>query len=141
MLEVKNEELEKEIYKRKRAEERLRDYEKVVEGVGEMIVVVDRNYRYLLANRAFLDYRGLQKEQLLGRSIPDVLNKGVFESVVKEKLDECFRGSIVKYAMKYTYPKLGERDLLLSYFPIDGPNGIDRAACVLQDITEQKRAE
>jgi len=36
---------------------RLQEFEKVVEGLEEMIVVVDRNYRYLIANRAFLRYR------------------------------------------------------------------------------------
>jgi PAS domain-containing protein len=34
------------------------------------------------------------------------------------------------------------RDLLLSYFPIEAANGtIDRAACILRDITDRKRAE
>jgi len=106
-----------------------------------MIVVVDREYRYVLANRAFLNYRGMEREQVVGRSAPEVLNKEVFETVVKEKLDECFQGNVVAFEMKYKYPKLGERDLSLSYFPIEGPQGVDRAACVLQDITERKRAE
>jgi len=130
-----------EIVEIKQAEARLREYEKTVEGVEEMIMVVDRDYRYVLAKRAFLNHRGLAREQLLGRSVPEVLNEGVFEKVVKEKLDECFQGKIVTYELKYTYPKLGERDLFVSYFPIEGPNGFDRAACVLQDITERKQAE
>ena len=33
------------------ANERLQEYEKVVEDLEEMIVVVDREYRYLIANR------------------------------------------------------------------------------------------
>ncbi|HKT68010.1 MAG TPA: PAS domain S-box protein, partial [Terriglobales bacterium] len=130
-----------DITERKRAEDRLHEYEKAVEGLEEMIVVVDRNYRYRIANRAFLDYRGMQREQLIGRHIAEVLNPGVFENVVRAKLDECLQGKAVTYEMKYTYPKLGERDLLLSYFPIDGPNGVDRVASILQDVTERKRAE
>src|SRR5690348_17054080 len=106
-----------------------------------MIVVVDRNYRYRIANRAFLEYRGLQREQLIGRLVPDLLNPGVFESVVKAKLDECFQGKVVIFEMKYNYPQLGERDLLISYFPIEGENRVDRLACVLQDITDGRRAE
>jgi len=43
--------------------------------------------------------------------------------------------------MRYRYPELGERDLLISNFPIEGSGGIDRVACILQDITEHKRAE
>ncbi|MDC4225790.1 MAG: PAS domain-containing protein [Candidatus Manganitrophus sp.] len=70
--------LEEDIAKQKRTEERLREYEKAVEGLEEMIVVVDRDYRYLLANRAFLNYRGLTKEQLVGRLVPEVLGTRVF---------------------------------------------------------------
>jgi signal transduction histidine kinase len=44
--------------------------------------------------------------------------------------------------MKFSYPTVGERDLLLSYFPIEADNGtIDRVACILHDMTDRKRAE
>jgi PAS domain S-box-containing protein len=130
-----------EITERKRAEARLREYEKATEGLEEMIAVVDNTYRYKLANRAFLNYRGLQREQLLGRSISEVLGKTVFERIIKRKLDECFQGQVVKYEMKYNHANLGDRDLFVSYFPIEGPVGVERTACVLQDITERKRAQ
>src|ERR1700757_2868212 len=48
----------------RQAEERLREYEKVVEGLEDMIVVVDKDYRYVIANWAFLKYRGLTKEEV-----------------------------------------------------------------------------
>jgi PAS domain S-box-containing protein len=130
-----------DITERKLAEEKLREYEKAVEGAEEMIAVVDREGRYLIANRKFLHYRGMTKEQVVGRLVPEVLNEGVFEAVVKKQLDECFLGKIVRYEMKYTYPELGERDLFISYFPIEGVAGVERAACILQDITERKRTE
>jgi signal transduction histidine kinase len=47
----------------------------------------------------------------------------------------------VSYEMKATYSAIGEREVSASYFPIEGPAGIDRAACVLRDITERKRDE
>lgn len=75
---------------------RLRAFEAAVEGLEEMITVVDRDYRYVSANRAFLTYRGMKKEDLLGRRVPDVLNPEVFESTVKGKLDECFKGNVVQ---------------------------------------------
>src|SRR5215470_5993732 len=125
----------------KLAEDELRAYEQAVEGLEEMIVVVDRDYRYLLANRTFLKMRNQTREQVLGRLARDVLNQGVFDETIKPRLDECFRGTIVRYEMKYTYPDIGERDVAVSYFPIEGVNGIDRAACIFSDITERKRAE
>ena len=125
----------------KQAEERLREYERVVEGLEDMIAVVDRDYRYLIANPAFLNHRGMGRDQVIGHYVSEVLDQEIFEKIVKQKLDECFQGKVVKYELRYTYPKLGERDLLLSYFPIEGPGGVERAACILQDITEHKQAE
>jgi PAS domain S-box-containing protein len=130
-----------DITERKRAEERLQEYEKMVEGLEEMIVVVDRHYRYLLVNQAYLKSHGLERERLLGRLAADVVDAEVFENVIKKRLDECLQGKAVQYELKYCYPDRGERDLLVSYFPIEGPAGIDRAACVLRDITERKKAE
>ena len=130
-----------DITERKQAEGRLLEYEKAMEGLEEMICVVDREYRYVLANRAFLNYRGLKREQLVGHLVREILNPSVFETVVKEKLDECFQGKVVSYELTYNYPHLGDRNLLISYFPIEGPLGVDRLACVLQDITERKKAQ
>lgn len=130
-----------DITDRKQAEERLREYERVVEGLEEMIVVVDRNYRYVIANRAFLGQRAMKRDQVIGRSIYEVLDKRVVDTI-KAKVDQCFAGKIVRFEMKYPYPGLGERDLFLSYFPIEGPNGeVDRIAAVLRDVTDRKRAD
>jgi signal transduction histidine kinase len=79
------------------------------------------------------------KEEILGRFVDEVLDKEVFEAVVKPKLDDCFQGKVVRYEMKYTYPELGERDMAVSYFPIEGATGVEGAACIFQDITERKR--
>lgn len=128
----------------RRRTKRLEEFQKAVEGLEEMIAVIDRDYRYVIANRAYLDYGGMKKEDLIGRQVSQVLGPGVFETKIKGKLDECFQGKIVQYEMQYKYPSRGERDLAISYFPIQGPAGIDRVACVLKDltdVTERKRAQ
>jgi PAS domain S-box-containing protein len=130
-----------DITERKQAEARLREYERVVEGLEEMIVVVDREYRYVIANRAFLNYRGMTKEQVVGQRVDDVVHKEVFDSLIKQKMDECFEGRVVEYELKYTYPTLGERQLFATYFPIEGASGVERIAAILQDVTKSKRAE
>ena len=133
--------LAKDITQRKRAEDAVQEYQKTLEGLEEMIAVIDRDHRYILANRAFLHYRGLQREQLLGTSVADLLSTEIYENIVKKKLDDCFEGKIVKYDLSYVYPHLGRRDVSISYFPIEGSSGIDRVACILQDVTERKRSE
>ncbi|HWN07945.1 MAG TPA: PAS domain S-box protein [Pyrinomonadaceae bacterium] len=131
----------RDITERRWSEERLREYEKVVEGIEEMITVVDRDYRYVLVNRAFLKYRRMNREELMGKYVPDVLGKEVFERLVKARLEEALEGHVVTFEIKITYPHLGERDLHISYFPIEGPSGIEGAACVIQDITERRHSE
>src|SRR5262252_8601873 len=133
--------ISRDITERKRLEERLREYEKAVEGAEDIIGVVDREYRLLLANRQYLRMRNMSREQVVGRFVRDVLGKEVFETVIKPKLDECFRGKVVRYERKFSYPTIGERDLLLSYFPIQGAKAIDRVVCILHDITDRKRTE
>jgi formate hydrogenlyase transcriptional activator len=131
-----------DITERKQAEERLREYERVVEGLEENIVVLDRNYVHVLANRALLNSWGLEKEQVVGRTVSEVVpDQELFETVLKPRLDQCFRGEIVRFEMKFPYALLGERHLLISYFPIEGPSGVERIAGILRDITERKQTE
>ena len=130
-----------DITERKRAEEVLREYEEVVEVIEDRIMVVDREYRYVIANAAFLNYRGFAKEQIIDHTVAEIVGKETFKADIKEQFDECFQGKVVRYEVKYSYPKLGERNISAAYFPIRGPLRIDRIACVLRDITERKRAE
>ena len=130
-----------QMIERKRAEENLQGYRMVIEGLEEMIVVVDRNYRYLIANQAFLRNRGMTREGVVGHAVPEVVDKQVFDHVIKEKMDECFTGKVVRYELRYNVPNLGQRDISVSYFPIEGANGIDRLACILRDITERRKSD
>ena len=122
-------------------EERLREYARVVEDLEEMILVVDRQYRYVIANRAFLKFRGMSAEQVVGHFVHEVIGENTFVTTVKEKMDECFQGQVVQYEMTYDFPNLGKRELFVSYFPIESSSGIDRIGGVLQDITDRKLAE
>ncbi len=104
---------------RKRVEERLRQFERLVEGLEEMIAVVDRNYRFVLANRAYLRYWVMREEELVGRRVSDIVGSELFDGVLKAHFDECFNGGSVHFALRYRYPELGERDLDVSLAPVE----------------------
>jgi len=131
----------RDITERKRTEARLREYEKALESVEEMIAVVDRNYCYLLANRSFINIRGMKREEVVGKHVYEVLREDYFAQTVKPRLDEAFQGKIVKYETSYRYTHAESRDLLIAYLPIEGVGSVDRVVCVLHDITERKRSE
>ena len=130
-----------DITERKEAEARLLEYAKAVEAVEEMIAVIDRDYRYLLANHAFTSTRGLTREQVVGHLVTEFLDRDFFERAVRHRIEAAFQGKIVKYEVSYTYPGMGKRDIFVSLFPIEGPGRVDRVVCVLADITERKRAD
>jgi len=106
-----------------------------------MITVIDREYRVLMANREYLNKRNLTRDQVVGHFAYELMSERIFKDVFQPKLDECLQGNVVKFELPYTYPRLGERNLAISYFPIEGPNGVDRVACLLLDITDRKEAE
>jgi PAS domain S-box-containing protein len=120
--------------------DRFREFEPVLENLEEMIVVVNRDYRILMANRAYLNFRRIRREQVVGCLVHEVVRPEVFERELKPRLDQCLQNHIVKFEMTCSYPHLGERNLFVSYFPIVGSSGVERVASVLQDITERKRA-
>src|SRR5689334_20496592 len=125
----------------KRTHERLREYEKAIEGVEEMVVVIDQNYRYLIANRAFLTYRQLAREQLMGKAVHEFYDQSTWKNLVKYKIDECFAGKTVTYELRNTYPLKGERHIKVSLFPVHGPSRVDRATVVMHDVTDRKAGE
>ena len=126
---------------RKAAEDKLRQYERLVEGLDEMVAVVDRNYRYVLTNRAFLEVFGGANARLEGRSIREFRDRDVIERIVIPNLDRCFCGNPVLFSMEYDLPGIGVRDLSVSYSPIEVSGEVEAVACVLRDITDMKRIE
>jgi signal transduction histidine kinase len=89
----------------------------------------------------YLNYYGLKREQVVGHLVSELVGQDRFDKVIKSNVDRCFKGQVVKCEMEFTFSNLGRRDLFGSYYPIEGPIGIDRIAVLLEDITERKRAE
>ena len=130
-----------DITERVQAEEKLREFEQVMENLEEMIVVVDREHRYVLINRSCRKFRGRTKEQVIGRRVPEIVGWELYETQIKERLDECFKGKVVNFEFRHIFPEMGERVLAVTYLPVEGAGGIVRVACVMSDITERKRVE
>ncbi len=130
----------RDITEPERVMEKLREYKKVVEGWQDLVCVIDRSYRYLLVNAIYAKYRGMSKEHIVGRSCVEILGMDVFEQTVKKNLDRCLEGETLQYETKVTFPGLGERDLLVSLFPIEGTEGVKAVATVIRDITERRKS-
>jgi len=129
-----------DIGERKKSEVKLHEYRKIIESTSDMVCVVSRDYRYLLVNRAFLDYREMAHDDVVGRTLEEILGVDTFVQV-KEHVDECLAGKTVRFDMRYDYPGKGMRDLAILYSPIEEDQEIGRLACVVRDITEHRHLE
>jgi len=130
-----------DITERKQAEQKLREYERAIEGVEEMIVVVDREYRFVIANHPFLNFYKKAADQVIGHSISEIVDKEIFENAIKKNLEKSFGGQPAGFEVTFTSPELGARTVFATHLPIDGPHGVERVVAILQDITERKKAE
>ncbi|MDP6506075.1 MAG: PAS domain S-box protein, partial [Planctomycetota bacterium] len=131
-----------DITERKQAEEELRRYETAVEASGNFILAVDRNYRSILVNDAYLKRQQKKRQEIVGRTVVEVLGEEVFRQKIKPILDRCFAGELVSYEMTHEYPELGLRDLSVQYFPIgNGQGAVTGAVAIIDDITVRRRTE
>lgn len=126
----------------KRFQDVLREYQVTIEASHHLVAVVDKDYKFRMINDEYLKRRGLQREHVINKSLEQVLGKNVFEETVKPKIDMCFRGMLVNYETQYTYPATGTRDMNTKYYPLRNKAGVvDRAVCVITDITDRRNAE
>ncbi|HEY3276849.1 MAG TPA: PAS domain S-box protein [Syntrophorhabdaceae bacterium] len=131
----------RDVTEKKRAHEELREYQKAMEGSRDIMIVLDRSYRYRAVNQSYLKYRMISREEVIGRRVEEIIGKELFEKVIKTLLEACFKGDVIQIEMKQSYPGMGERDFYATYLPIMGAGEIDRAVLVMHDITDRKRAE
>ena len=129
-----------DISQAKKAEAALLEYQKAVECSGDMVSVIDRDYRYLVANRAFLDYLGVGRSDLIGQTLENVLGPGRFAEL-KPHLDDCLSGLTVSFQQKTLSPAGEFRELSISYSPVEDSGQVSRVACVTRDTTEKRRGE
>jgi len=141
LLNVISEQLGK-ITEHKQTEETLREYQKAVESSQEMVAVLNHQYVYCLANEAFLRYRGLNQDQVVGHTVVELVGEDVFETKVKPSFDRCLRGENVRFEMVYETPQAGNRDLQVSYYPLRGDEEeVTGVVAILRDITLERKIE
>ncbi len=132
----------KEITKQKETEEDLRHYKYAVDESDDLVAAIDENYIYQFVNRHFLEYHQVSEQEVVGRSVAEVVGKEIFEEKIRSHVDRCLDGKRVQYEMKRTYPSLGERHLDVRYFPIeDGGKDSPKVVADIVDITELKERE
>ena len=124
------------------AREEQRLLAEVVSTTDDLMSFVDRQFVYRVVNDAYLANHGKRREDLVGRHVADVLGVEVFEGVVRENLERCFHGEVVRYQSPFTYVGGITRHMHVQYTPSIGNDGtISGAVVTVRDITDLHEAE
>ena len=129
-----------DITERKRSEGMLLEYRKIIESSRDLVCVLDRDHRFLLANEAYLEFRNRAYHDLVGHTIEEVLDEEALIQV-RQHINSCLSGTQVNFEIQHEYHVKGLRDLEVSYAPIEDAQWGNRIVCVIRDITEQRLLE
>ena len=130
-----------DITEEKNLAKRLTWYKMAVEGSDDPIAACDKNYDYLFANKAYRRFYKLNKGDIPGKSLGDVLPEDKMEDEIMPRIDRCLEGERIEYKMKRDHPETGTRTLKITYYPLRSKEEIHGIVALMQDITEQKRAQ
>ena len=91
--------------------------EKILSATTNLVVLIDREGRYLEANQAYLRAFGASREELIGDSLAKVLGTVQFDSKVAPWLNRCLEGTQVQHQELFHLNELGLRNMVVSYSP------------------------
>lgn len=117
-------------------------YERIVSATPDLISLIDKNYIYRIVNTANLNFTGKTGDEIIGKSLPELVGNELFYSFFKEKLDKSLKGEIVKFENWIYFNNAGKRYMSITYSPYyDKNNEIKGIVATSRDITELKRVQ
>lgn len=116
-------------------ERQLLRYKQAVEHSEDLIAAIDLQKEYIFVNEAFLQYHGLDREDVEGHAVDDVLSPQTVERIAPH-IDEAFSGKTVNFQFSHKPPGGDQRYYDISYFPLRDPTGrIEGLVSEMRDIT------
>jgi PAS domain S-box-containing protein len=134
--------LEEEIGERKRAEEALRKYERIVSVSQDLMALVNRDFVYEAVNESFLKVHGKRREEVVGRTVAEILGERFFREKIQSRLDQIRSGKTVRYQEQLDTAGHGPRIVDITYFPmIDEQGRVEGIVVNARDITDTRKLE
>lgn len=101
---------------------------------------VDRHYRYLAVNGAYQRYWQRDAKQVVGRTVAEVRGAGVFDTLLKPRIDQALAGEASSIETNTLYPGKGLRHMQLRFAPARSAAG-DVVGVVIDEHDIQDLAE
>jgi len=77
----------------------LNKYKQIVDCSTDWILLINSDYKYDIANIAFLDVYGFDKKNIIGKHISEIM-AGDFNKIIQQNIDACFKGNTITSELK-----------------------------------------
>lgn len=122
--------------------EDLHKFEHIVSSSTDMMALLDVNFTYKAANKAYKDAFNLSSDQLIGNTIIDIFGENFFINVIKPYAIKCLAGEEVNYQDWFEFPENRRMYMDINYYPYYTKNKkIGGFVVSGRDITKRKKAE
>ncbi|AMK75754.1 MULTISPECIES: PAS domain-containing sensor histidine kinase [Methylomonas] len=134
-----------DITARKQAETVYRDQDKelqlIMDATPALIAYLDVNFRYLRVNANYEHWFGIPPEQVIGRTVPDILGNAAWD-IVRPYLERTLAGEQVSFDQQIPYGNGIPRWVHATYIPnIDATGTLKGIVVHVIDIEERKLSE
>lgn len=129
-----------DITERKEYEQQLSYYQNAIDGVSDMITIIDCSYRHVFANETYMLYHSKKREEIIGSKLDEIFS-GPEKWYIIDKITRSLNGEQITYETTVDYPIIGERNLEIINTPLHEGNEITGVIAVIRDITDRKSAE
>ena len=131
-----------DITEQKKAEEALRQYERIVSSSSDMMALVTIDQDYLAANDVYCQAFGLARDAIIGKNARDLFDREFFDNVMRPYIDRCLAGEEVIFNEWITLPNAQRRYMETRYYPyFDVNDNVAGMVVNRRDITDQHRVQ
>jgi diguanylate cyclase (GGDEF)-like protein/PAS domain S-box-containing protein len=109
-------------------------YETIVNLSNDFITLIDRDYRYIMANDAYCREVQRPRQQIVGRTVSQVWGEARFRSPIKGFLDRSFAGEEVNNIDKFKFGPF-MKYMHVTYFPYKENGTVTHVLVFSHDIT------
>ena len=112
----------------------------IIEMIPFPVAYINNNNCYEYVNKAYLDWREVNKENLIGKKVDEFLEPLIYE-LVKEHTLIALNGNPTKYEIELPY-RTGHRYAEVIYTPeFDGDGNVKGYLAFITDITGRKKVK
>ena len=129
----------------KKIEQALRESEENVrfytDNAPAMLVYIDRDFRYRFANKAYCDYLGMSRDEMMGSHMRDCVPEGDWEQR-SGYIERALEGERLDLEFPLRFQDGSEQYVIGRYIPhVDDNGAVLGVYSIFQDITSRREAE